>query len=101
MSVAFGFFVGDFVAEIDLIGYLRKALEDGAGASAEYCELTAGLSTLETALQQAQELELDEFQISQLEAMEQTVLRCQHSVDAFLGKRLKAHPAPEAPARAD
>lgn len=66
MSVAFGFFAGDFVAEIDLIGYLRKALEDGAGASAEYCELMAGLSTLETALQQAQELELDEFQFHRL-----------------------------------
>ncbi len=92
MSVAFGFSVGDFIAGINVIRELRKALEDGAGASAEYCSLIAELSTLEIALQQVQELALDESKRLQHEALKQAALRCQHSVERFLERIVKFQP---------
>lgn len=90
---AFGFSAGDLVAGINLIKDLIKALEDGAGASAEYRGLINELYTLEVALQQAKRLKLEDSQRPQRIALEQAAVQCQQSIDGFLTKIDKFQPS--------
>ncbi len=59
MLPTFGFSVGDFVAGINLVRELIKALEDSAGSSAEYLALIKELYSLERALLEVKHLNLD------------------------------------------
>lgn len=90
---AFGFSVGDLVAGINLVKDLIKALEDGAGASAEYRELIAELYTLEVALQQVNHLKLEDSRRLQRIAVEHAAAQCQHTIDEFLKKISKFQPS--------
>jgi len=58
MATGFGFSTGDFIAGINLVQELIKALNDSRGSSKEYLELIAELRSLETALLEVKTLDL-------------------------------------------
>ena len=93
MLPPFGFSVSDFVAGINLVRELIKALEDSAGSSAEYRDLIKELYSLERALLEVKHLELDDAQHSQGVALRQAATQCQQSIDGFLQKVRKFQPA--------
>ena len=93
MLPPFGFSVGDFVAGIELIRQLIKALEDTAGSSAEYRGLIKELYSLERALLEVKHLDLDDSQHAQHVALRQAATQCQQTIDEFLVKIRKFQPA--------
>ena len=52
MAAGFGFSVGDFIAGIELVAKISKALKDSGGASAEYQQVVQQLESLRLTLQQ-------------------------------------------------
>ena len=93
MLPPFGFSVGDFVASIELVRQLIKALEDTAGSSAEYRGLIKELYSLERALLEVKSLDLDVSQHAQQIALRQAATQCQQTIDEFLVKIRKFQPS--------
>lgn len=89
----FGFSASDFVAGINLVRELIKALKDTAGSSAEYIDLIQELYSLERALLEVNRLNLDESQHTQTLALKQAAAQCQHTIDDFLQRIRKFQPA--------
>jgi hypothetical protein len=89
MSAGFGFSVGDFIAGINLVRELIDALDDAAGASAEYRCIVRELFNLESALIEVKHLSLHESQKSQKIAVEQAAFQCQETIDQFLKNTAK------------
>jgi hypothetical protein len=92
MATGFGFSTGDFLAGINLVQELIKALNDSRGSSKEYLELIAELRTLETALLEVKTLDLAVEQQPQRAALRQAATQCQNSIDRFLKDLAKYHP---------
>ena len=84
MATGFGFSVGDFIAGINLVKDVIRALQDAAGSSKEYLELIAELRTLETALLEVKALDLQVEQRAQRAALRHAATQCQTSIDNFL-----------------
>lgn len=89
MVVPFGFAVGDFIAGIELVHDLIKALKESEGSSAEFIELMRELYSLERALLQVKALKLELAQESLLLPLEQAASQCQETIDQFLRKNKK------------
>ncbi|CRG92826.1 hypothetical protein PISL3812_09897 [Talaromyces islandicus] len=86
---AFGFSVGDFLAGIDLVKDLIKALNDTAGAKPAYQNLIAELLSLQNALAEAQGVQVDDSRIDLKIALVQVASRCQSNIENFLNKNVK------------
>jgi hypothetical protein len=84
MATGFGFSTGDFIAGINLVRDVVKALQDSKGSSKEYLELIAELRTLETALLEVKALDLQIEQRDQRTALRTAVKECQTCIDNFL-----------------
>lgn len=92
MATGFGFSTGDFIAGINLIQTLIKALSDSKGSSKEYLELIAELRILEEALLEVKALDLEVERRAQHAALGQAAIQCQDSIDSFLKDLAKYHP---------
>ena len=86
---AFGFSVSDFIAGIALVKDLISALQDGAGAKLQYRRLIAELVNLERALTEIRYLKIEDSQLSQKYALEQTASQCQETIEDFLKQNTK------------
>lgn len=93
MVPPFGVSVSDFIAGINLIRELIKALEDSAGSSSEYRELVKELYRLERALIEVKQLNLDGSRSNQEIALRQAAAQCQETIDGFLQTIRKYEPA--------
>lgn len=93
MLPPFGFSVGDFIAGINLVRDVIKALEDSAGSSLEYRELIRELYGLERALIEVKHLDLSDSQCSQQIALQHAATQCQETTDIFLQTIRKYQPA--------
>jgi predicted HicB family RNase H-like nuclease len=89
MAVPFGFSVGDFIAGINLVKDVIKALQDSRGSSKEYLELIAELRSLETALFEVKTLDLRIEQRAKRAALREASKQCQTSIDNFLKDLMK------------
>lgn len=58
--MSFGFSVGDFINALELVGRVINALRESSRSGPEYRELVNQLYSLETALLQVKQLELEE-----------------------------------------
>ncbi|ORX95829.1 hypothetical protein BCR34DRAFT_607832 [Clohesyomyces aquaticus] len=85
----FGFSVGDFIAGVKLVKDLIESLDDAVGAKPAFRCLIAELRSLEGALAEVKNLEVDPSQVSSKLALEHAASQCQHSIEAFLGKHVK------------
>ena len=81
--MSFGFSIGDFIAVIELVGTIIKAVRETGGASTDFRELVHELSALETALLSVQQCEIDEPQITEYRALILATLECQRTMDNF------------------
>ena len=81
---------GDFVAYIQLIRTVIKALKDSAGAGEQFRTLTTSLSSLERALSCIDKLEVS--YVNHLVALKSASVQCQATIHAFLHRSEKYHP---------
>jgi hypothetical protein len=86
---AFGFSVGDFIACINLVNDLIRALSDSAGAKLQYQRLITELINLKSALTEVRQLKVEESQASQKIALEQVAFQCQKTIETFLTENAK------------
>jgi hypothetical protein len=93
MLPAFGFSIGDFIASINLIRELTKALEDGSGACAEFRLLIRELYTLEHALLEVKSLQQKDHHQQKLLALHQAASQCQNTILEFLNKIKRFQPS--------
>ena len=84
MATGFGFSTGDFIAGINLVKDVIKALQDSKGSSKEYLELITELRTLEIALLEIKALDLQIEQRTQRAALRHAATQCQTSIDNLL-----------------
>jgi hypothetical protein len=84
MSTPFGFSAGDFIAGINLVRDITKALRDSTGSQREYLELITELRGLELALVQIKALYPQVQQDAQRAVLTQAVSDCQKSIESFL-----------------
>ncbi|KAL8727808.1 MAG: hypothetical protein Q9166_005800 [cf. Caloplaca sp. 2 TL-2023] len=84
MSVGFGFSVGDFIGAIKLVGTVIDALSASSKSSSELQELLRQLYSLETALREIQQLEVDESLHAEVLALKQSAAQCQLTITQFL-----------------
>lgn len=92
MAVPFGFSAGDFIAAINLVRDLVKALHDSNGSSREYRELIRELHSLETVLLEVKAFDLEVEQRAKRVALRQAATQCQASIDEFLKGLAKYQP---------
>jgi hypothetical protein len=86
--MSFGFSVGDFIAALEVISTVINALRESGESGPQYRELVSQLYSLETALLQVKQMELEEEQRSEYIALRQSAAQCQRTVDAFWTKVL-------------
>jgi hypothetical protein len=84
--MSFGFSAGDFIAALELIGTVINALRESGVSGTQYRELINQLYSLETALLQVKQLELEEEQRSEYIALRQSASQCQRTIDNFWKK---------------
>ena len=84
MSVGFGFSVGDFVAAVKLVGIVIDALSASSHSRAELQELLRQLQSLEVALKEVENLEVDTSLFAEVLALKQGAAQCQLTIDDFL-----------------
>lgn len=80
---AFGFSVGDFIAAINVVFDVIKAVDDAAGAKRSYQRLDAELLSLTDAMHNLKSLHVDTTLAAQKHAIEQVVLQCLTCVVEF------------------
>jgi hypothetical protein len=88
--MSFGFSAGDFIAALELIGTVINALRESGVSGSQYRELIDQLYSLETALLQVKQLELEEEQHSEYVALRQSASQCQRTIDNF-GKKIRKY----------
>ena len=86
MSVGFGFSVGDFYVAIKLVATVIDALGASSKSSSELQELLRQLESLKTALQEVQELQVDDSLHAEVLALKQSAAQCQLTISEFLKK---------------
>ncbi|KAL8964123.1 MAG: hypothetical protein Q9183_004682 [Haloplaca sp. 2 TL-2023] len=86
MSVGFGFYGGDFIAAINLVGTVIDALSESSKSSSELRELLGQLYSLETALREVKLLEIDESLHAEHAALRQSAAQCQRTITDFLNR---------------
>ena len=91
MGTPFGFSVGDFIAGINLVRDIIKALKDTTGSRKEYLELIAELRNLEVALLQVKGLYPQVQQDAHRAVLAQAVSDCQKGIEDFLQGINKYH----------
>lgn len=84
--MSFGLSVGDFVTALHLVGTVIGAIRESGGSGPEYRELVNVLYSLETALLQVKQLELEEHQRSEYLALRQAAAQCQTTINGFYGR---------------
>ncbi|KAL8675852.1 MAG: hypothetical protein Q9186_007550 [Xanthomendoza sp. 1 TL-2023] len=89
--VGFGFSVGDFIGAIRLVGTVIDALSASSKSSAELQELLRQLRSLETALQEIENFEVDETLHAEVLALKQSAAQCQIPITSFLRKMEPYH----------
>lgn len=84
MSVGFGFSVGDFIGAIKLVGTVIDALSSSSKSSSELGELLRQLRSLESALREIAQLEVDETLHAEVLALKQSAAQCHLTITQFL-----------------
>ena len=84
--MSFGWSAGDIVAAIQLVVKLAGALEDSAGSSSQYCEVIRELYSLERALLDVKNLQLEPQQHHRQVALFGAALQCRETIDQFMRK---------------
>jgi hypothetical protein len=74
--MSFGFSVGDFIAALEVISTVINALRESGESGPQYRELVSQLYSLETALLQVKQMELEEEQRSEYIALRQSAAQC-------------------------
>lgn len=92
MATPVGFSAGDFIATIEVVKNVIKALRESGGAAAEYRELIYELYGLETALLEVKALDLEVEQRAQRVALRQAATQCQATIDNFMQGLRKYQP---------
>lgn len=92
MPVGFGFSAGDFIAAINLVGIVIDALSASSKSSAELRELLRQLHSLETALREIEQLQVDESLFAESLALKQSAAQCQLTISDFLTKTASYQP---------
>ncbi|KAL8949775.1 MAG: hypothetical protein Q9222_004154 [Ikaeria aurantiellina] len=92
MSVGFGFSVGDFIDAIQLVGTVIDALSASSKSSAELRELLRQLYSLEKALREVKNLDVDESLYAENLALKQSAAQCQLTITNFLSKTQSYQP---------
>lgn len=90
--MSFGFSAGDFISALELVSTVISALRSSGGSSTEYCALISQLNTLQNALLQVKQIELNDEQYAQIIALRQAAAQCQRAIDAFWHTIKKYHP---------
>lgn len=85
----FGFSVGDFISGVTLVRKLIRALNDTVGSRASYRQLISELLSLDEALNQAKDLQVNAALAGHQAVLQQIVGRCQLSIETFLDKNAK------------
>jgi CRISPR/Cas system CMR-associated protein Cmr5 small subunit len=92
MASAFGFSTGDFIAGINLVKNLIKALNDSRGSSKEYLEVIRELQGLEVTLLLVKSQDENTItQVNQRNALRVAVRNCEDCIDTFLSSLQKYH----------
>lgn len=86
MSVGFGFSVGDFISAINLVQTVIDALSASSKSSSELQELFRQLYSLETALREVKQLEVNDSLHAEVLALKQSAAQCQLTISDFLSK---------------
>jgi len=86
MPVGFGFSVGDFISAINLVQTVIDALSASSKSSSELQELFRQLYSLETALREIKQLEVNESLHAEVLALKQSAAQCQLTISDFLSK---------------
>lgn len=84
MVVPFGVSVGDFIAGIELVHDIIHALEESAGAGANYRGVILWMKNLEAALNDVRNIESDD--VVQKAALVKVATQCGESIKRFLAK---------------
>jgi len=92
MSVGFGFSAGDFISALELVATVVDALRESGESSTEFGALVAQLTTLQTALESVNRLDIDDAQQGEVIALQQAAAQCQRTIDAFWKKIEKYQP---------
>jgi hypothetical protein len=92
MSVGFGFSAGDFISALELVATVVDALRESGESSTEFRALVAQLTTLQTALESVNRLDIDDAQQGEVIALQQAAAQCQRTIDAFWKKIEKYQP---------
>ena len=82
--VPFGFSVGDFIADINLLIDAVHSLSDTNGAHANYEDLGRQLTSLRKGFEYIQGLKLDATQSAQASAVHTALNHCRLCVDGFV-----------------
>jgi len=90
---AFGFSVGDFVATIELISTVIKALRTTHGASSKYIQILNQLENLRGLLDQLRALEPSQDDAEFVNAVRAAAFAAQYPLNGFLEKLQKYDPA--------
>lgn len=93
MSVGFGFSAGDFISALELVATVVDALRESGESSTEFRALVAQLTTLQTALESVNRLDIDDAQQGEVIALQQAAAQCQRTIDAFWKKIQKYQPS--------
>ena len=100
MSVGFGFSAGDFISGLLLVKDLIRALDNAAGSSTEYQGLCSELKSLEKALDLLSHSNLNAWEGTHAQAVQQTVQVCRGIIHTFLTRAAKFDEALITPASA-
>jgi len=92
MPVGFGFSVGDFISAINLVQTVIDALSASSKSSSELQELFRQLYSLETALREIKQLEVNESLRAEVLALKQSAAQCQSTISNFLSKTKSYQP---------
>jgi hypothetical protein len=81
--MSFGFSVGDFVAALELVGTVIRALRETGGAKSRLREVVNELYSLERAILQVKQLEFDAAEESEYQALCAVAAQCHETIDTF------------------
>lgn len=82
--VGFGFSVGDFIRAVRLVGTVTDALSASSKSTAELQELLRQLHSLQTALREIENLNLDESLHNELFALKESAAQSRLTITQFL-----------------
>ena len=87
MPAPFGFGVGDFIAVIELITKVGKALRDSGGAASEYQDVVQELESLRGILTHLGQVRIaSSTRVKPADSLKKLALNCQQPLEGFLAR---------------